>query len=138
MQRESLWVSGLKVVVGSVIATSVVRLLAVAVLDVPPDFLPLAGPGPVIFFTAVASIGAVIVYAIVRRLALRPAFAFRVIAAVVLVLSVMPDLWLLSDGAEDAFPGATPAAVMVLILLHVVAAAVVVVGLTRGGDEETE
>jgi hypothetical protein len=122
-------------VVSALAATLLVRWLAVMVLDIPPEFLPLAGPGPVIFFTTVASVAAVAVYAVVRRVALRPNFAFRIIAGVVLVLSVMPDLWLLTDGAEEAFPGATPTAVGVLILLHVVAAVAVVGSLTGGGDE---
>ena len=136
MQRKSLWVSGLQAVGGALVATLAVRWVAVAVLDIPPEFQPLDGPGPVIFFTTVASVVAVGVYAVVRRLALRPNFAFRIIAGVVLVLSIMPDLWLLTEGAEEAFPGATPSAVGVLILLHVVAAIAVVWALTGEGDEE--
>ncbi len=135
MQRKGIWLSGLMAVGSALVGTLVVRALAVALLDIPPEFLPLAGPGPVIFFTTVASVAAVGVYAIVRRVALRPNFAFRIIAGVVLVLSIMPDLWLLTEGAEEAFPGATPAAVGVLILLHVVAAIAVVWSLTAGGDE---
>ena len=136
MQRKSLWVSGLQAVIGALVATLAVRWVAVAALDIPPEFQPLDGPGPVIFFTTVASVIAVGVYAVVRRLALRPNFAFRIIAGVVLVLSIMPDLWLLTEGAAEAFPGATPSAVGVLILLHVVAAIAVVWALTREGDEE--
>ncbi len=135
MQRKGLWVSGLTAVGSALAATLIVRWLAVATLDIPPEFLPLDGPGPVIFFTTVASAAAVGVYAIVRRVALRPNLVFRIIAGVVLVLSVMPDLWLLTEGAEEAFPGATPAAVGVLIVLHVVAAIAVVWSLTGGGEE---
>lgn len=138
MQRETLWVSGLKAVVGALVATLVVRWVAVAALAIPPDFLPLDGPGPVAFFTTVASLGAVGVYAVVRRVALRPVFAFRVIAGVVLALSIMPDLWLLTDGAEDVFPGATPTAVVVLITLHVVAAVVIVWALTGAAATASE
>ena len=45
-QRESLWIAGLKAVGGAVIATLAVRWLGVTVLTIPPEFLPLAGPGP--------------------------------------------------------------------------------------------
>ncbi|MGD8289124.1 MAG: DUF6069 family protein [Gemmatimonadota bacterium] len=133
MQRTSLWVSGLKAVAGALVATSAVRAVAVTLLDIPPDFQPLDGPGPVVFFTGISAVVAVGVYAMVRRVALDPDFAFRWVAGVVLVLSVMPDLWLLSDSAEDAFPGATPTAVLVLIVLHIAAAVPIVWFLTTGG-----
>lgn len=134
MQRQSLWIAGLKAVVGALVATQVVRAVAVAVLDIPPEFQPLRGPGPVAFFTGVSAVGAVGVYAVVRRVALRPDFAFRWIAGVVLVLSIMPDMWLLTDSAGESFPGATPAAVLVLIALHVTAAVPIVWFLTTGGE----
>lgn len=138
MQRDSLWVAGLKAVAGALVATQVVRALAVAVLDIPPEFQPLRGPGPVVFFTGISAVVAVGVYAVVRRVALRPAFAFRWIAGVVLVLSIMPDMWLLTDAAADAFPGATPTAVLVLIALHVTAAVPIVWFLTAGGDGDAD
>ena len=136
MRGENLWVSGGKAVLGALVATLAVRWLAVSALSIPPEFLPLDGPGPVAFFTIVGSVGAVAVYAIVRRVALRPDFAFRIIAGVVLVLSIMPDLWLLTDGAAEQFPGATPSAVMVLIVLHVVAAITIVWVLTGDGGAQ--
>ncbi|MDH3208189.1 MAG: DUF6069 family protein [Gemmatimonadota bacterium] len=136
-QRESLWIAGLKAVGGAVIATLAVRWLGVTVLTIPPEFLPLAGPGPTIFFTTVSGVAAVGVFALVRRLSSRPVSLFRKIAGVVLVLSFLPDLGLLSEGAADAFPGATPAGVSVLMLMHVVAAAVIVWVLTGAGDVES-
>ena len=133
MQRESLWVSGSKAVAGALVATLVVRWLAVTVLTVPPDFQPLSGPVPVILFTTVGALGAVGVYAVVRRFSDEPDIVFRWIALVVLVLSIMPDLWLLTDAATETFPGATTTAVTVLMTLHVVAAAAIVWFLTTGG-----
>ena len=47
-----------------------------------------------------------------------------------LLLSFLPDLWLLSEPGSQAFPGATPTHVVVLMVLHTVAAAVIVPGLT--------
>ena len=48
----------------------------------------------------------------------------------VLLLLSLPDVWLLSDGAAGAFPGATLTGVGVLTLMHVAAAAVIVWFLT--------
>lgn len=118
---------------GALAATLATRMLGLALIDVPPEFPPLSGPGPTIFFTTVSSIVAVIVYAGVRRWSKRPDRLFRVIAAVVLVLSFLPDLWLLGEGAATAFPGATPGGVGLLMMMHVVAAVVIVWALTTGG-----
>ena len=90
----------------------------------------MAGPGPTIFFTAVGALGAIAVFAVLRRRLDRPEYLFRWIALGVLLLSFPADLWLLSDGATGAFPGATPTGVTVLMVMHVVAAAVIVWGLT--------
>lgn len=136
-QRDKLWPRGLMAVGGAVLATTAVRWLAVTSLDISPEFLPLGGPAPVIIFTLVAGAVAVGVYGVVRRTAKRPDRLFRRIAAVVLVVSFLPDLWLLSEGAADIYAGATPAGVAVLMVLHVVAAAVIVPVLTLGrGAEE--
>ncbi len=136
-RKERLWVVGLRTLVASIIATLVVRQAAVATIDIPTEFPPLAEPGPTVFFTAVAVFGATGVFAVLQRRSDRPEYLFRWIALGVLLLSSLPDLWLLSDGAAGAFPGATPTAVGVLMLMHVVAAAVIVWFLTvrgvRGG-----
>ena len=133
-RKDRLWVRGLKGLVASVIATLAVRWAAVATLDIPTEFPPLAEPGPTVFFTAVSVFGATAVFAVVRRRSDRPEVLFRWIAVGVLLLSSLPDLWLLSEGATSAFPGATPAAVGVLMLMHVVAAAVIVWFLTVRGS----
>ncbi len=136
-RRDRLWVAGLKALAGAIIATLAVRWAAVATLDIPTEFPPLAGPGPTIFFTTMGALGATAVFGVLRRRSERPEYLFRWIALGVLLLSSLPDLWLLSDGAAGAFPGATPTAVGVLMLMHVVAAAVIVWFLTvrgvRGG-----
>lgn len=132
-RKDRLWVAGLKALVGSIIATLAVRWAAVATLDIPTEFPPLAGPGPTIFFTAVGALGATGVFGVVHRRADRPEYLFRWIAVGVLLLASLPDLWLLSDGAAGAFPGATLTGVGVLTLMHVVAAAVIVWFLTVRG-----
>jgi hypothetical protein len=131
-RKKRLWVSGLTGFIGSVIATLAIRWAALAALDIPAEFPPLAGPGPTIFFTAVASVGAVRVFAALRRYRNRPERLFRRIALAVLLVSFGPDLWLLTDGAASAFPGATPSGVGSLMMMHVVAAAVIVWSITAG------
>ena len=127
--KDRLWARGLKGLVGSVIATLAVRWAALATLDIPTEFPPLAGPAPTIFFTAVGALGATAVFGVVRRRADRPEYLFRWIALGVLLLSFLPDMLLLGDGAA-AFPGVTPTGVGVLMLMHVAAAAAIVWFLT--------
>lgn len=138
-RKDRLWVAGLKALVGAIIANSAVRWAAVATLDISTEFPPMAGPGPTIIFTTVGVLGATGVFAVIRRRAARPEHLFRWIALGVLLLLFGPDLWLLSDGSAGAFPGATPTSVGVLMLMHVVAAAVIVWFLTvRGQMRPTE
>ncbi len=132
-RKNRLWVRGLKGLVASIIATLTVRWAAVATLDIPTEFPPLAGPAPTIFFTAVGALGATAVFGVVRRRAQRPEYLFRRIALGVLLLSFLADLALLGDGAAAAFPGATPTRVGVLMLMHVAAAAAIVWFLTVRG-----
>jgi hypothetical protein len=129
-QARSLVVPALMAVGGALVATLAVRFVGLALVDVPPEFPPLAGPGPTVFFTVVCSVVAVTVYGLVRRTSKRPDLHYRWIALAVLVVSFLPDLWLLSDGAAEAFPGATPAGVGILMTMHVAAAAVIVWALT--------
>lgn len=124
-----------RAVVWAVLANLLVWWGGVSTLDIPSDFPPLAGSGPTIFFTTVGAVGAVAVHATLRRLARRPDTLFRRVAVVVLVLSFLPDLWLLTDGARESVPGVTVSGVALLMLMHVVAAAVIVWVLTGGGME---
>jgi hypothetical protein len=103
-----------------------VRTLALAVLNIPADFVQLQTPA-FLPLTVVGVLGAVIAFAIVGRLARRPVRTFQIVAVVALVLSFLPDIGLFATGA----PGATLPAVLVLMLMHIVAAVVAVGVLTR-------
>ena len=92
MRKDSLWVGGLKGLVGSIIATLAVRWAALATFDIPTEFPPLAAPAPTIFFTVVGALGATAVFGVVRRYADRPEYLFRWIALGVLLLSFLADL----------------------------------------------
>ena len=132
MQQTSpgnLWWVGLQTIVGAVIATLVVRAAAMAVLDIPAAFPPLAASGPTVFLTVVGVLGGVGVFAAVCRWASQPIRLFRIIVAVALLVFV-PDILLLTS---DAFPGTTVTSVSTLMFQHLVAAAIVVWVLTMKG-----
>ena len=114
--RRLLWVGPLAVL-ASVIANVLVSITAVALLCISPEFDPLH-VGPVIGFTVVGVLGAVLVFALVARFSRRPVRLFRRIALVVLLLSFMPDLSLLN---ASPYAGTTVQSVIALMLMHVVA-----------------
>jgi hypothetical protein len=69
---------------------------------------------------------AVLLYAVLTRFTSNPARIFTNIAVVVLIVSLIPDLTYI-----PSVPGATPGQTAVLMLMHVVAAGVIVSALTR-------
>ena len=121
----ALWKSGLLALLAAVVTNYAVRAGAVALFDIPAEFPPLAGPGPVVFFTVISTIGAVGVFAGIASVSRRPVGVFRVVAGLVLLVSFSPDLWLLTEQGAVGFPGATAAGVGALMLMHVVSAAII-------------
>ena len=125
-----IWWVGLLAIVISVGVNSLVRIIALIVFDISPRFSPLANPGPVITLTVIGVFGAVIVFAIISKFSRRPVRLFRIIAAVVLLISFLPDLRML------ALPGIKTQAVLTLMLMHVIAAVVSVWMLTTMTREQ--
>ncbi len=128
-----LWRSGLTALVAAVVANVALWWVSNAALAIPPEFPPLIGPAPTIFFTTVGVLGGVVTFALIRRFAEHPVRTFPFVAAAALALSLVPDVWLWSDGAAAQFPGASVTAVVVLMVMHVVAAAIVVWAMTGTG-----
>ena len=122
--RRLLWVGPLAVI-ASVAANVLLTMAAVRLFGLSSEFPPLAA-GAIAMFTAVGVVGAVVVFALVARFSSRPITLFRRIALAVLLLSLLPDVAMLFSGE----PGATPAAVVWLMMTHVVAAAISVALLT--------
>ena len=125
------WAVWLRTILGAVAANLVLRAAALAVFDIPPEFEPLAVAGPTVFLTVVgvgAGLGVVLV---VDKRSESPVPLFRRIVLVALLLSFVPDLWMLTDGGSAAFPGATVPAVATLMAQHVAAAAVVLWSVTN-------
>ena len=107
----------------SVVGTVVV-LEAVLAGDLVEPFDATAVP-PVVLLTTLGVVGATVVYGVLTRRSSTPDRTFARLAAVVLVLSFVPDLALL-----ELDPEATVSGVVLLVVLHVVVAAVCVMVLT--------
>lgn len=113
--------AGLVAVVAAVVAIALVYFIGGALVSYHQDFQVLATVGPAVSFTLFAGIGATLVYALVLRLSRRPVRTFGIIAAVVFLLMLIPDLTLV-----PGMPGVTGGQTAVLLTMHVVAALVLV------------
>jgi hypothetical protein len=101
-----------------------VLVLVTTSVGVAPDFRPLSLP-PVLFLSTLGVLGATVTYWVLVRRASNPDRTFTRVASVVLVVSLLPDVALLSGDPAATVPG-----VVVLMAMHVVAAAVSVAVLT--------
>src|SRR5215213_1995166 len=117
---------GLGTIAAAVIANLLVYLLGSVVVGYDPEFIVLANASGTILFTVVPAIVAVLLYAVLMRFTNNPARIFTNIAIVVLILSLIPDLIYI-----PTVPGATSGQTAILMVMHVVAAAVIVWMLTN-------
>jgi hypothetical protein len=117
---------GLGTVAAAVIANLVVYALGSVVVGYDPEFIVLANASGTILFTVVPAIVAVLLYAVVMRFSGNPARIFTNIAVVVLIVSLIPDLTYI-----PSVPGATSGQTGILMVMHIVAAVVIVGILTR-------
>ena len=124
------WVVWLRTILGAVAANLVLRAAGLAAFDVPPEFEPLATAGPTVFLTVVGVGAGLGVAVAVDKRSERPVPLFQRIVVVALLVSLLPDLLMLTDGGSQAFPGATVPAVVILMVQHVAAAAVVLRSVT--------
>ena len=107
--------------VAAAAANAVVHLVAAAAGAMPQDVV-VNGQGPITLpivaaLSAQGAVAGAVVYALICRFARRPVRVFRVVAVVVLVLSL---------AGPFTIPGAPISMILALELMHVVAAAVVV------------
>jgi hypothetical protein len=108
--------------VGGLVITSLIALIARTALDVPEEFQPLTLPVYGSLTVLGVIIGAIAWHLVVVR-SRNAARVLRVLVPVVLVLSLVPDLMLLTS---DSQPGTTTAGVIALMLMHVGVAAAAV------------
>lgn len=113
--------AGLLAALAAAAANAVVYLVATAAGAMPQDVV-VNGQGPITLpmvagMSAFGAAAGAVVYALVGRFARRPVRVFRVVAAAALVLSF---------AGPFTIPGAPASMVAALLLMHAVAAAVVV------------
>lgn len=116
-------VAGLLAAVLNVIVATTAR----AVFDVSDDFMPLT-PGPVVMWTVLGVIVGALGWRLIVNKSSDSGALLRRLVPTVLVLSFIPDVALL---VSDAMPGTTTAAVLSLMVMHVITAAVAVVAYRR-------
>jgi hypothetical protein len=77
------------------------------------QFEPLAGPGSVILLTTIGAFGAYYAYGVIAQLTPKPQKLYLILAVLVLLLSLIPDI----DYPPDS-PGYSSFAIFVLIAMH--------------------
>jgi hypothetical protein len=112
---------GLATVVAATLANVLVYFAGDAVVGYDPDFLVLSNVSGAAIFTLAAAVGAVLLYGALLRWTRNPVRIFHAVAAVVFVATTVPDFTYI-PGVEGASTGQAA----VLVLMHVVAAAVIV------------
>lgn len=81
--------------------------------------------GPVAVFSIMGSVGATIVYALMRHFMANPQKPFIWLSIVVLLVSFIPD-FLVIGKTTGPFAGGTVGTALLLMLMHVVAAGIIV------------
>jgi glucose dehydrogenase len=115
--------------VAAVVANVLLRAVAIAVFDIPSEFEHLALRA-VILSTLAGVLAAGLVYALIARSATNPARTFTIVAIVALLLSLLAPL---SVGLEDPpeYPGTDAASIGTMMAMHVVAATIAIVVISR-------
>jgi hypothetical protein len=113
------------------VAANLIILYVIGPLVINPA-LPLhsLSVGPVTVLTLIGAIGATIVYALMRVFLTRPQVPFMWVSLVVLVFSFVPD-YLIIGQTTGVFAGGTVSTALTLMLMHVVAAIIIVMSLVR-------
>ncbi len=114
---------------GTIVAAVLANTLFYYVASVPvaydPDFIILENPVGVMIMTFAPAVIAVLLYAALLRFTRRAASVFSIISAIVFVATLIPDLTYV-----PTVPGSSDAQIAVLMLMHVIAAGVIVRMLT--------
>jgi hypothetical protein len=123
---------GLGTIGAALVANLAVYAVGGAVVGYDPRFLPLATAGGTVFFTLVPAVIAVLLYALLLRFARSPERVFTIVAVVVFVVTLIPDFTVI-----PTVPGVSAGQTAVLLVMHLVAAVVIVrmlTGLSRTGS----
>lgn len=115
---------GLFAVFAASVTSALVGLIALAISDSAAGFGGL-GWEPIIGFSALAAVGATVVYGVLTRYSNRPTRTFTIIATVVLVLSYVPF-----NRPPEGLAGAPQSVFVTLGVMHVTTAIAIVGVLT--------
>lgn len=118
---KSIWTTGIVAAVVAAVINAALAVIGTQVfgLNASGAFQPLQGPGPAIIFTLFFLLIATLVFQVVANRSDRPVAQFRTIAIVALALSLIPDFLMVSQ------PGGGWGEAILLMVMHVVAAAVI-------------
>lgn len=105
------------------VVNAAIALIASRVLPIPAGFEPMGLPR-VVGFTLLGGVLATLTFALIQRVSAHPQRTFLRVAVTALLLSFVPDVALLVR--PEAVAGTTVPGVLVLMLMHVVAAALIV------------
>ena len=119
-----LWRVGALTAVVAAAVNLLIRAGGLALFDISPAFDPLKAVGPVVAASTIGVVGATVALALLARFSPRPLRRFRMVAAVGLLLSLGGPL---SARSEE---GSTTAAIGILIVMHLITAALAVGFLT--------
>jgi hypothetical protein len=128
-----LWRVGLLTIGVSLVTNLTLRVVGIALFHIPSAFAPL-GIGPVVFWTVVMAVGAILVFALIGRFSRNPIPLFTIIAFSVYIVAFYPDYLVLSAN-PPVFPGTSFEAVATLLSMHVVEAIINICILTQAGFE---
>ena len=130
---KRLWRVGLLTIVASLVSNLILRMIGISIFHISSTFAPL-GIGPVVFWSVVMAIGAVLVFALVGRFSQNPISLFIVIAFTVYILTFYPD-YLVLFANPPVFRGTTFYAIGTLLSMHVIEAIICICILTLMGFE---
>lgn len=123
--------SAILIAIIGAVAANLVLLFSLRPLVINPAMpLPILNPEAITIFTIGGVLAATAVYALMRQVLAQPNKPFVVFSAVVLILSFIPDCLMIGDTTKPQFAGANWGCAIVLMLMHVVAAVIVVWALT--------
>ena len=125
LNRGRLARVGVATVVAAVLANVLVYFVGDAVVGYDPEFVVLGNVVGIAIFTLVPAIVAVLLYTVLLSRTANPVRIFSIVSAVVFVVTTIPDFTYI-----PTVPGATNGQTAILVLMHVVAAGVIVGMLT--------
>ena len=115
----------------SIIANVILLIISRAFAGAPATFAPFTYT-PVIFLTLGGVVAAAVVYLLIKKFFKNYNKVFIIVSIIALIVSFIPDIQLVHPVDAEDF-GATPLIIGILMLMHVIAAVLVIRMFTREG-----